>query len=140
MGPPKDHGFMPKKLDTPKKTRVSRAKKTAATNVAPAHQAHGAQAPTPINMEKAFGIKSVYTAQTIVDYRAQIVKYSVADLHAHAHDVGVLPMDPRDKLLLALERRFLEVQSKSLPIRYIPPTVTPEGQEFIRKFMAGTLR
>lgn len=131
--------FMPKTIE-PKKTRAPRAKTAKASTASlPAHQAHGALAPSPINMEKMFGVKSVYAAQTIEAYRSEITKYSVADLHAHAHNVGVLPMDPREKLLLALERKFLEVQSRGLPIRYIPPTVTPEGQEFIKRFMAGTL-
>lgn len=127
---------------TPKKPRAPRAKKTAKASItekAPLHQAHGAVAPTPVNMAAMFGIKSIYAAQDIDSYRVELAKYSVSDLHSHAHNVGVIPLDPREKLIVALERKFLEVQSKGLPIKYIPPTVTPEGQEFIKKFMAGTL-
>lgn len=122
-----------------KKPRVSRPKKASNASAAPAHQSHGAIAPSPVNMEKMFGIKSVYAAQDIKSYKAQLAAYAVVDLHAHAHDVGVLPMDPKEKLILALERKFLEVQSRSLPVKFIPTTVTPEGQDFIKRFMAGTL-
>lgn len=122
-----------------KKTRSYTRKNTAnASATTPTHETHGAVAPSPVNMSEMFGIKSQYTAKSIENYRKELTAYSTIDLHAHAHHVGVIPLDPREKLVAVLERKFLETQSKSLPIKFFPPKVSKEGEEFIRRFMAGT--
>ena len=119
----------------PAKKRVSR--KTPSTTVA--HQTHGAVAPKVTNMNELFGIKSSYTAQTIAQYREQLNGYTVTDLHAHAHQVDVIPLDPREKLVSALERKFMEIQSKALPLQVVPVKPNKELLEFHRKFMQGSL-
>ncbi len=117
----------------PKKTRAPRKKPSETI----AHQAHGAVNPTPTNMDELFGIKSVYTAKTITQYREQLDGYTVTDLHAHAHHVGVIPLDPREKLVSTLERKFLETQSRALPLKMVPTQANPAMLEAHRKFMQG---
>lgn len=124
------------------KTTAQKAssKVAKASKALPKHQAHGALAPSPVNMNELFGIKSVYTARTIDEYRGQLDKYMITDLHAHAHHVGVIPLDPREKLVSVLERKFMEVQSKNLPLQFVPVKANKDMLDFHKKFMAGTLR
>jgi hypothetical protein len=119
--------------------RAPRAKTaTAGKKTLPAHQAHGALPPA-VNMAEMFGLKSAYTAANIDQYRKQLSSYTITDLHAHAHNVGVIPMDPKEKLISALEKKFVETKSKEQPMRVLPTNVNPGGQEFIKRFMAGEL-
>ncbi len=120
------------------KAKTTRVKK--ASSGAPSNVVHGAQPPTkPVNMNELFGIKSVYTSRTIAEYRELLDTYTVTDLRAHAHHVGVIPLDPREKLVSVLERKFMETQSKALPLQVVPTKVNPAMAEFHRQFMAGTV-
>ena len=121
----------------PKKTatRVARASKKA--SAAPTHETHGAVNPSFKNMDEMFGIKSVYVARSIDQYRTELEGYTATELHAHAHHVGVIPLDPREKLVSVLERKFMETQSKALPMTVVPTQANPEMLEFHKKFMSG---
>lgn len=116
--------------------RAAKAQTVIGKKTLPTHETHGALAPV-FNMAEAFGLKSAYTAATIDQYRKELTGYAITDLHAHAHKVGVIPLDPKEKLIAALEKKFVETRSKEQPMRIIPPTVRPGATDVIKRFMAG---
>jgi hypothetical protein len=90
-----------------------------------------------MNMIKAFGIRDGYTADTLEEYRAEIDKMTLTDLHDHCHVVGVVPLDPRDKLVTALERKFVQAQMNQQPVRTIHVKTNPDMAGFMKKWWAG---
>ncbi len=128
---------MPAKKKVTKVTSTKIVKKQP-VSLASVEQTHGAL-PSIIDMNVMFGIKKAYKTSNLDEYRAQIKAYSSTELAAHSHDMGVIPMDPKEKLIAALERKFLETISRGLPMRVIPPATNPDMLAFHKKFMAGDL-
>ncbi len=119
--------------NTPKKAQIKASKKPKIEEMS---QTHGALTPD-VDMAKMFNIKTPYNVNSIEEYRKQIRAFNTPDLHAHAHHVGLVPLDPRDKLYTALERKFNEVKSRALPTRLVATKINPEFAEFHRQFMQG---
>lgn len=116
----------------PKTVRASRKK------AAPTHETHGALEPKPgMNMAKAFGIRDGYDVDTLEEYQAKINDMTLTDLHEHAHTVGVVPLDPRDKLVTSLERQFVQAKMNQLPPRVINVPTNPALKDFMKKWFAG---
>lgn len=116
----------------PKTVRASRKK------AAPTHETHGALEPKPtLNMAKMFGIRDGYKVDTLEEYRAEINAMTLTDLHEHAHTVGVVPLDPRDKLVASLERQFTQAKMNQLPPRVINVPTNPAMKDFMKKWFAG---
>jgi len=128
---------MAKKSDSavqtaPKTVRASRKK------AAPTHETHGALDPKPgMNMAKAFGIRDGYRVDTLEEYRTEINAMTLTDLHEHAHVVGVVPLDPRDKLVANLERQFVQAKMNQQPPRVIHVPTNPAYKDFMKKWFAG---
>lgn len=119
---------------TPKTIKASRKPKIEELS-----QAHGALDPVA-TMRNAFGLKDVYDVSTLDAYKAQIRSFSTPDLHAHAHKIGLVPLDPKEKLFAALERKFSEVKGRAIPASVVPVKANPEFAEFHRQFMQGTFK
>lgn len=120
---------------TPKPAKTARASHKKPS----AHQTHGALPPVrePMNMMKAFGIRDGYDVDTLEEYKAKLAKYTQTDLHEHAHAIGIVPLDARDKLTTALERKFVEAKLAQRPTRAIRVPTNPAMADFMRKFNAG---
>ncbi len=119
-----------------KTANTARAAKKQPVSLASVEQTHGAL-PSGVDMNVMFGIKKAYKTSNLDEYRAQLKAYSSTELSAHSHDMGVIPMDPREKLVAALERKFLDTISRGLPMRVVPPVTNPDMLAFHKKFMAG---
>jgi len=117
-----------------KAVRASRKK-------APAHETHGAlpAAPKSMNMIKAFGIKDGYDAETLEDYDSQLEKMLPSELHDHAHTVGIVPLDPRDKLIASLRRKFQETKMAQRPQRNLKVKTNPQMAGFMKQWWSGDL-
>lgn len=113
--------------------------KTAKASKKPVHETHGALPAVrpPMNMMKAFGIKDGYDTDDKTAYAAQIEDMTNEDLHTHAHEKGVVPLDARDKLKKSLLNKFDEVKLSYLPprVRHVPQNPAMAG--FMKKFLAG---
>lgn len=101
-------------------------------------QVHAALPPV-VDMNKLFGIKDTYNAKTVEEYSNELDAMGRADLWEHSHRVGIIPMEPLDKLKTALKRKFVEVQRNSFQPRTFPTKINPKMKEFHEKFMKGDL-
>ena len=120
-------------VETVTKTARASRKKSA-----PLHETHGALEPKPgMNMAKAFGIRDGYTADNLEAYKAEIAGMTLTDLHDHAHLVGVVPLDPRDKLIASLERQYVQAQMNQRPPKVIKVQTNPAMADFMKKWWAG---
>lgn len=121
-----------------KTTRASKKKLAIDENT---KQTHGALAPQPtVNMMKLFGINDGYDGvETIDDYRAKLSKMTITDLHEHAHRIGIVPLDSKDKLTASLERKFQETKLRNMPHRPVPVKTNPAMAEFMKKFQSGEI-
>lgn len=118
---------------TPAKTVRGSRKKAAST-----HETHGALEPKKeMNMIKAFGIRDGYDVDTVEEYAAKIKEMTLTDLHDHAHTVGVVPLDPREKLIATLERKFVQSKMDQKPPKVIPVKTNPAMADFMKKWWAG---
>lgn len=116
-----------------KTTRASRKKN-------PKHQTHGALTPPvaeSMNMIKAFGIRDGYDTDSLDEYKEKINEMTTTDLHEHAHTIGIVPLDARDKLIVSLERRFVEAKMSQRGPRRIQVKTNPAMADFMKKFNAG---
>jgi hypothetical protein len=123
-------------------TKKLPAKAVKASKKAPTHETHGAL-PTPakpVNMIKLFGIKDGYTVDTLEDYTVQLENMLESELHDHAHVVGVVPLDPRDKLTASLKRKFTETKMAQRPPRTGKIAVNPAMAKWHKEWFAGDLR
>lgn len=90
------------------------AKKTAKkVKVDQLDQTHGALAPThkPVRVP---GIHNPYQTDSREEYLKLINKLSDAELHDHAHGVGIVPISHRPRLLDRLEKEFCMKQSRQV--------------------------
>lgn len=114
-----------------KPARASRKKVTA-------HQTHGALPPSSgMNMAKAFGLRDGYDVDTLDEYKAKIDDMTETDLHEHSHAMGIVPLEPRDKLMASLERKFVETKMSQRPVRQIHFKENPQMADFMKQFRAG---
>lgn len=117
----------------PKTARASRKKN-------PAHQTHGAlPARESMNMVKAFGIRDGYEVDTLDEYKAQIEEMTTSDLHEHAHTIGIVPLDARDKLTASLERKFIEAKISQRGPRRVRIKTNPAMTDFMAEFNKALL-
>lgn len=119
---------------TPKKT-------TKASKKTPSHETHGALPPLPqVNLDKMFNISDGYDVDSLEDYSVKLEAYTTPELHEHAHKVGIIPLDQKDKLVAALRRKFQETKAQrahGTKIRRVG--MNPALADFHKKFMAGDL-
>lgn len=129
--------FMANTTPTPAKPKAVRARKQN-----PAHQTHGAlpPRPEPMNMIKAFGIRDGYDVDTLDEYKGKLDKYTQTELHEHAHEIGIVPLDARDKLTKALHDKFVQAKLSQRPTRRIQVPINPKMEGFIKRFNAGELQ
>lgn len=121
-----------------KTTKAATTKASKRGSLASLSQTHGALAPT-IDMDAIFNIKSPYTAKSAQEYTAQLKEMGTADLQSHAHAIGIVPLDSRERLVAALERKFSEHKIQKIPVRQIPVQINPEMAEWHKSYQAGTL-
>lgn len=122
-----------------KTTRASKTKKVVDSDT---KQVHGAVEPQPMNMMKMFGINDGYEGvEDVNQYRKKLEGMTITDLHDHSHKVGIVPLDAREKLILSLERRFLEAKARQLPNRTIKIKTRadsdPEFAKFMKQWQSG---
>lgn len=101
-------------------------------------QTHGALAPT-FDLDEQLGIRSPYTAKDLKAYQSELAEMGTADLQGHAHQIGVVPMDSRERLVTALERKFIEHKTSRMPIKPVPVKINPEMESWHKRYQAGTL-
>lgn len=117
-------------------TKASKSKK-------PLKETHGALPPKPatMNMMKAFGIRDGYDTDDRGEYLRQLEGMTDTDLQDHAHTVGVVPLSPRDKLVTALERKFIETKNAQRPPRTLRfPTLAdkdPKWADMMKRWQQG---
>ncbi len=108
------------------------------------HQAHGALQPA-VDMDEMFGIRSPYVTETgkdikkIEDYQEFLGEMSITDLQAHAHSMGVIPLDSKERLVNSLERKFVEYRTSKVPHTPIPVKINPKFAKFARDYHGGNL-
>lgn len=108
-------------------------------------QTHGALEPQPsTNMMRLFGISDGYEGvQDLSDYRTKLEAMTLTDLHDHSHKVGIVPLDARDKLIISLERKFIEAKARQMPTKVINVKTRadsdPEFAKVMKKWQAGEL-
>lgn len=114
--------------------------KTAkASKKTPAHETHGALPVKPgsMNMFKAFNIKDGYHVDTIAEYNTELEKMTETDLQHHAHEVGVVPVNPRPKLETSLRDKFNQVKASQRPPRTRKVETNPAMKDFMHKWWQG---
>ncbi len=118
------------------------SRKTVKASKRPAHETHGALPPAkpPMNMMKAFGIRDGYDTDNKEVYAKQIDDMTTSDLHMHAHEVGIVPLDARDKLTKSLLTKFDEVKMSYIPPRVKQVPQNPAMAGFMKKWLAGDIR
>ena len=116
-------------------TKTPKAKKPS---IASLNQTHAALSPD-IDMDKLFGIKSLYEEKDIQEYSAAIGEMSTVELQDHAHSKGVVPLDSRERLVASLERKFIEHKSKTMPTKPIPVQINPKMEKWYKQWAGGSL-
>lgn len=101
-------------------------------------QTHGALAPT-FDLDEQLGIRGPYTVKNLKAYQTQLGEMGTADLQSHAHQIGVVPMDSRERLVNALERKFVEHTTSRVPVKQLPVKINPEMADWHKRYQAGTL-
>lgn len=121
-----------------KTTQASKKKPTIET----VQQTHAALPPAPdVNMFKLFGINDGYQDVDNIDqYRAKVENMTITDLHDHAHLVGVVPLEPRDKLIASLDKKYRETKARQIQPRSYQAPINPKMADFHRHFCADSLR
>ncbi len=121
----------------PKSTPTKTAK--ASRNKAPVHEAHGALPAKPeMNINQMFGIRAKY-ADTLADYTKFLNGLQPSALTAHAYEVGIVPVDPRDKLIASLENKYQRERLNQRPHRQIRIPTNPATADFMKQWAAGKL-
>lgn len=115
----------------PKKVTTASSKKT------PAHETHGALPNQGMNMFKAFGIKDGYHVDSLSEYNAQLDKMTETDLQNHAHEVGVVPVNPRHKLETSLREKFQQVKASQRPHKVKTVPTNPAMNDFMKRWWQG---
>ena len=115
-----------------KKTRKRSEQASASFNLRDMSQTHGALASTSVNQ-----YMTGYDTADASEYGSKLERMESTELYDHAVSVGEVPIDDRDRLIDRLKDRFAQTQAASIPRQNIPMGVTPEGEAFIKKFMAG---
>lgn len=123
----------------PKTTVKKSSQKTAKAAQKPLHETHGAlpAARPPMNMMKAFGIKDGYDTDDKEAYARQLDQMTNTELHDHAHEKWVVPVDGRDKLVKSLLNKFEETKLSYIPTRARQVPQNPAMAGFMKKFLAG---
>lgn len=118
---------------TKKQTRASKKKN-------PSHETHGALPAAPqMNMKKLFGINDGYEDDSLEDYSMRLEKMLTSELHEHAHQVGIIPLDQKDKLIASLRRKFQETKLANIGPKVVQIKTNPAMADFHKKWFAGEL-
>lgn len=119
-------------MANPKKTAKA-SKKPSIDNLS---QTHAALTPD-IDMDKMFGITPLYSEKDLDEYSAKLKEMATVELQDHAHSKGVVPLDSRERLVAALERKFVEHKSQRLPQKSVPVKINPDMAEWHKKWSMG---
>lgn len=92
----------------------------------------------PRAVETLMGYGTKYKTADFSEYQGQIRAMTDIDLHDHAYDVGVVPVDPKDLLYDRLEKHFLSQQSKNI-FQVIPSQMSEEAVARQKRFMQNML-
>ena len=125
-------------MATSKAKTVRASQKKPSIPVEQLQQTHAAQ-PAAVDMYKLFGLKKTYDVDTPEEYSKQLESMGRTELWNHSHKVGVIPMEPLDKLITALKRKFVESKRNSIQPQVVPTRINPEFADFHKKFMRGEL-
>lgn len=115
-----------------KKTRKRSEQTSASFNLRDMSQTHGALASPTANQ-----YLTGYDTADASTYSAKLAQMESTELYDHAVSVGEVPIDDRDRLIDRLRDRFAQAQAASIPRQNIPMNITPEGEAFLKKYMAG---
>lgn len=95
-------------------------------------QTHGALASPSINQ-----YLTGYDTTDASEYSDKLAKMEPTELYDHAVTVGEVPIDDRERLIGRLRDRFAQVQAANIPRQNVPMNITPEGEVWLKKYMAG---
>lgn len=115
-----------------KKTKREQTNASKRFDLKEMSQTHGALASPSANQ-----YLTGYDTADASDYGAKLEQMESTELYDHAVSVGEVPIDDRDRLITRLRDRFATVQAANIPRQNVPINITPEGQAFLRKYMAG---
>lgn len=135
--------------DSPTKDKASDEVEASTPSPIPSRQTHGASfVRGPItSVQQLIGLRNVAKGsmgsfETVAEYRKHVEKLTLGDLHTHAVESNVVPIDDRDRLLRRLETEWTTVASRA-PGRGAGgnrPLSTPEKDQRAKDLLKATLR
>lgn len=128
---------MSRKRKEPVQSKITEATVTTQVDISKLNQTHAGMK-GPRSIEEIMGYGTKYKTANFSEYQEQIRAYTNVDLHDHAYELGIVPVDPKELLYDRLEKHFLSQQTRNI-FQVIPGNMSEEAVARQKRFMQNMI-